>query len=415
MATQRGSSPTAQDAALGELLAGEGCRGLLIVGRGGSDPELAPFLRGRHVKECFVAVKRGERPRLGYWTPMEREEAAATPCEPLSPEQLDIVRAIRDEPLPDGVLATVLARGLQLAGLAPGRLALGGRAHGGTLVAACGRLSADGWSFVSAQELLLLWRKQKSAEEIEAARRAASGVALAFHRVAELLAGAADSTPGELWLEGEPLRVARLRREIGLVFARLGLEQPEGNIVAPGEEGVVPHNAGTPERILRAGETLVVDLYPRGELFADCTRTFCVGAVPPAVATAHLAVREALLAAQHRLAPGRRGWELQQEVCQRLGAAGFATPISHPGTLSGYVHNLGHGVGYELHEYPSFKNVSGPEGVLAEGDLVTVEPGLYEPGPGGWGIRLENLVYLGADGPENLTPLPYELDPRAWR
>jgi Xaa-Pro aminopeptidase len=80
----------------------------------------------------------------------------------------------------------------------------------------------------------------------------------------------------------------------------------------------------------------------------------------------------------------------------------------------GYVHNLGHGVGLDLHETPIFKKVSGAEGVLREGDVFTLEPGLYHPEQG-YGVRLEDLVRLDEDGRlENLTPLPYELDPRAY-
>ena len=87
--------------------------------------------------------------------------------------------------------------------------------------------------------------------------------------------------------------------------------------------------------------------------------------------------------------------------------------VREPATTTGYVHGLGHGVGFELHEYPSFRREAGEEGVLEVGDLLTLEPGLYDP-EAGWGVRLEDLVYLGPDGPESLTPLPYDLDPRAW-
>ena len=52
--------------------------------------------------------------------------------------------------------------------------------------------------------------------------------------------------------------------------------------------------------------------------------------------------------------------------------------------------------------------------MLEAGDVLTLEPGLYEP-EGGFGVRLEDLVLLAEDGPELLTPLPYDLDPRAWR
>ena len=39
----------------------------------------------------------------------------------------------------------------------------------------------------------------------------------------------------------------------------------------------------------------------------------------------------------------------------------------------------------------------------------------WKTGPGGFGVRLEDLYYLGESGTESLTPWPYELDPRAWR
>ena len=158
----------------------------------------------------------------------------------------------------------------------------------------------------------------------------------------------------------------------------------------------MPHSSGTPERVLRAGETLVVDLFPRGGLFADCTRTFCVGEPPPRVAAAFAAVREALQLAHAAARPGARGWDLQVAVCEAFTARGYATPLSEPGTLQGYVHGLGHGVGFELHEYPSFKRHAEGDGLLEVGDVLTLEPGLYDPDPvTGFGIRLEDLVHLG--------------------
>jgi Xaa-Pro aminopeptidase len=252
----------------------------------------------------------------------------------------------------------------------------------------------------------------KTPSELAAVRAAAAGTVAAFRAVAAGLA-AAEARAGLLWLGGERLAVGRLRREVAAALAAHGLEQPEGNILAAGGDGGVPHTAGRDDRELREGESLVVDLFPRGFLFADCTRTFCVGRPPPALAAAHAVVLEALAAAHRRVAVGQRAWEMQEETCALLAARGYPTPITHPGTTRGYVHGLGHGVGFELHEYPSFRKSAGGEGVLAAGDVITLEPGLYEPEKG-WGLRLEDLVIVGEDGGENLTPLPYDLDPRGW-
>jgi Xaa-Pro aminopeptidase len=96
-----------------------------------------------------------------------------------------------------------------------------------------------------------------------------------------------------------------------------------------------------------------------------------------------------------------------------IGERGWPTPASHPDTLRGYVHNLGHGVGHELHELPSFRKESGLEGMLAAGDVFTLEPGIYEP-EAGWAGRGEDLYRLGGDGLERLTELPRDLDPGAY-
>ena len=209
------------------------------------------------------------------------------------------------------------------------------------------------------------------------------------------------------------MTVARVKALAARVFAGHGLEQPESSIVAPGEEGATGHSTGTPERVLRAGESIVVDLFPRGLLFADCTRTFCVGEAPAALAKAHALVLEALDVSLDAVRPGVRGWTLHERVCRLFENKGFAVPDKNPGTQTGYFHLLGHGVGYELHELPSFRRTGPGTDELRAGDVVTIEPGLYDP-EAGWGVRLEDLVVVTTDGMTNLTPLPYALDPRHW-
>ena len=400
-------------------LAELGCAALVVLARSATDPDLAAWVGDVHLGDSFVIAPRDPAhgpPRLGYLTPMERDEAAATGLLPLDPKSLGVDRWGTSQPDPAELLAAVVGKGLELCGIAPDRIALAGHGQAGVLWAAGSRLAAGGWTLVPGNDLALHFRKTKSAGELAAIRAAAEGGNAAFRAVARLLAMAVERG-GDLHLEGEPLRIARLRAEIARTLADRGLEQPRGNIVAAGGEAAVPHSAGANERVLRPGEALIVDLYPHGRLFADCTRTFCVGEPPEPLARAHADVMDALALAHRRALPGVRGWDLQEEVCALLGQAGHPTPISHPGTTVGYVHGLGHGVGFDLHEYPSFRKDTGAEGLLAVGDVITLEPGLYRPageGERGWGVRLEDLVHLGSDGPELLTPLPYDLDPRAW-
>jgi Xaa-Pro aminopeptidase len=250
-------------------------------------------------------------------------------------------------------------------------------------------------------------------------QRVAKATMAAFHRVAALLVAAEVATGkaaagAELWLGGERLRVGRIKTEIASVLAEHRLAQPEGGIVAPAEESAIPHSTGSDGRVLRTAQSLVVDLYPKGGLFADCCRTFCVGEPPAELATAHATVSQAL-SLSHRLChPGVRGWTLQEAVCEHMAKAGYPSQISDPEATRGYVHGLGHGVGYEVHELPFFTaNASPREGMLEAGDVFTLEPGLYDP-QAGYGVRLEDLCTFTGETTLNLTPLPYSLDPRAW-
>ncbi len=400
-----------------------GCGALLVLAESARDPDLAHFTGPVHLGRALLVLPRGGAPRLGYVSPMEREEAAATGLALLPPEALEVPRAQREGWPEARLLAAAAAAALAACGVPEGRVALAGHGPAGTGWEAARRLAEAGWTPVDGNELTRRLRKRKEARHLDGIRRAAAGTVAAFREVARLLA-AAEPRPAtgsgrsgaleELWLEGERLTAGRLRAAVAAVLAGHGLEQPAGNILAAGRAAAVPHNAGDDGRVLRTGESLVVDLYPSAPPFADCTRTFCVGPPPAALAAAHAAVHHTLAAAHRAARPGVRGWDLQRAACAELASRGYPTLLGDPDTLTGYVHNLGHGVGYELHEYPSFRRHAGAEGRLEAGDVLTLEPGLYDPDDG-WGVRLEDLVWLRGDGaPEVLTPLPYDLDPRAW-
>ena len=64
-------------------------------------------------------------------------------------------------------------------------------------------------------------------------------------------------------------------------------------------------------------------------------------------------------------------------------------------------HGLGHGTGLEIHEAPAVSMRAGDDVVFQVGNIVTLEPGLYDTKIGG--CRLENDVLITEDGNEVLT------------
>jgi len=73
------------------------------------------------------------------------------------------------------------------------------------------------------------------------------------------------------------------------------------------------------------------------------------------------------------------------------------------------IHSTGHGVGLDVHELPNLRPTDVP---LEEGDVVTVEPGLYLEGFGG--VRVEDSGIVTATGFRNFTSINRGLDPRAY-
>ena len=182
-------------------------------------------------------------------------------------------------------------------------------------------------------------------------------------------------------------------------YHRLGAEgEAFGAIVASGDHGAQAH-ALPGERVIRAGELVVVDTGARVDGYcSDITRTFAAG--EPAEDLR--AVYEVVLAAQLAgLAAVRAGAHGRRDV-----DAAARAVIDAAGHGERFGHGTGHGVGLEVHEAPSLGRTRGDR--LEAGMICTVEPGIYVEGL--VGVRIEDTVLVTPDGGERLTMYPKELE-----
>ena len=252
-------------------------------------------------------------------------------------------------------------------------------------------------------------RRVKSDAELAGMRRAQRAAEAAMDTVRDLLRRATPNGAG-LSLDGEPLTVERVKSAMAQTFAAHGATADEF-IVAPGPQGAVGHDMGSGP--IHAGVPIVVDIWPRDNdsfIYCDMTRTFVVGDVPDDVREWHRLCKEALDRAISEIRAGADGRAIFDGTCEIFEAAGELTPRTKERgkpLSDGFFHGLGHGVGLEVHEQPGMGLAS--KLPFLAGDVVTVEPGCYRAGYGG--VRLEDLVLVTADGAENLTRYPYDLEP----
>jgi Xaa-Pro aminopeptidase len=129
---------------------------------------------------------------------------------------------------------------------------------------------------------------------------------------------------------------------------------------------------------------------------SDMTRTVYMGKPRAGERAAYEAVLEAQEAGLGSVRPGASCGEVDEAARGVLRKAGLADAFSH---------STGHGVGLEIHESPRIG--AGQTNRLRAGMVVTIEPGIYQPGQ--YGIRIEDMVAVTLAGSNVLTPAPKAL------
>jgi len=169
--------------------------------------------------------------------------------------------------------------------------------------------------------------------------------------------------------------------------------KPLFTIVGAGANGAFPHHH-TGDTKLKAGDAVVMDIGGgQSGYSSDITRMALIGNAPDGYQEIHNIVERAVTAAMKAAKPGVKAHVVDDAARGVITDAGYGEY---------FMHRTGHGMGIEIHETPYITASS--QVVLDEGMVFSIEPGIYLPDR--FGLRLEDIVILRADGPEIFSDLP---------
>ena len=167
-------------------------------------------------------------------------------------------------------------------------------------------------------------------------------------------------------------------------------------IVVSGPNTSLPHGVPS-DRRLKEGDLVTMDF---GVIYqgycSDMTRTVALGYATEEMRKVYDTVLKAQLAGIEATRAGVKGKDIDAAARQVIVDAGYGDYFGH-----GY----GHSIGMECHEQPSCSPAG--ETVMEENMVSSAEPGIYLPGK--FGVRIEDVVIIKADGCEDITRSPKNL------
>ena len=226
-------------------------------------------------------------------------------------------------------------------------------------------------------------RQVKDESEIETMKKAQAITDAAFSKIVEFMRPGMTEREVQLQLDNYMFELGAE----GLAF---------GTIVATGAHAASPH-AIPGETKLAEGDAVVMDFGARYAGYcSDMTRTVFVGEPSEEVRRAYFAIRRANEECEAMLHAGLTGAEVHNHAETVLEEEGFGGAMGH---------SLGHSVGIDIHESPNLSPRNSE--VLAAGNVVTVEPGIYLTGK--FGMRLEDYGVVREGSYEVFTQSTHEM------
>lgn len=390
---------------------------LWVTGSAGGNPALDYFVDHAHLEGVHLFKPRGERPVLLHRN-LEREEAAATGLRTVELAQ-ERFRQLLEQAEGDQFQAKALQLAEQIDDLGiSGRVAVYGQVEAGWLLEMINRLRGllpdiEWLPDAGSRGVIGQARLTKDAEEVERIRSVGRTTVEVVERIRDYLANHRIEGGILVNADGEVLTIGQVKARTHTLLAERGAQSAAGPIFAQGREATVGHSVGRAEAPIQASTSTIFDIYPcelGGGYYYDFTRTWCPGPVPPAVQDVFDDVKRVYDSVSQMLEVGISTQELQIETCRQFEALGHPTLRTEADTDSGYTHSLGHGIGLQIHEPPSFRHYAMPENsTLRPGMVFSFEPGLYYP-ERQIAVRLEDTFYVNPDGQiECMVEYPFDL------
>lgn len=384
---------------LDDILRSRDIEALIVPMHEAMHPSFRWLSRGAKLTKGFVVKRVGAEPLVLYF-PMERDEAAACGLPAASVLEFGHEEAHREEAHAPRALARFLHNVLEGQGIAGG-VSIAGNLPFELYLETALELEQRGTRVVKlgGTNPVQLARKRKDAREVEIIRSVGERTEAVVDRVREVLREARVES-SRVMHGGQPLKLGDLKAIVSSEVVRLGMLEDHETILSQGRDAAIPHSRGDAAADVVPSLPIVLDIFPMDAAtgyFFDTTRTFCVGPIPADLARIHALVLEAFTMAADAVRAGTRASSYQHMVCDFFESHGFATTRANPATTDGYVHGLGHGVGLDVHERPSFSIVPSNEDLIETGDIITIEPGLYFPDRG-IGVRIEDTFHVDQSG-----------------
>jgi Xaa-Pro aminopeptidase len=241
-------------------------------------------------------------------------------------------------------------------------------------------LRREGFTLIPLFDVIEKARETKDADEIQEVIEAQTVIENVADAVFDLIATADVAADGTLMVKNggktEPLSVRRLKSLFGCKFQEHGYLLEADMILTSGKRSGDIHSFGEPEDTLKADQPVIFDIFPRSlrnRYWADMTRTLVKGRASKKIKHMYETVLESQSAGIDALKAGVTGSELYAISCD--------------------------GIGLEVHEGPRLNELNHLE--VEESNVVTIEPGLYDPEIGG--VRVEDILVVTGRGAKNIT------------